>query len=169
MRLAPFIVPLLKDYCAALQADIEDEGGLRYFQKRKSFIDDLLQSCIATERYDELEILLQECRSGFRETRASSPDDDFWVWYQVEDGAQAGLAKLCVPGSSLYWEDSRTYMRTWDSLEAVRADVLDPMPSFPYVVTVRPERIEYENVLQAAKLRNSERVAVLERKRRAGD
>jgi hypothetical protein len=170
IRIRGFINPLLKSFCLAWKSSIAQGRDWGFDAQRMSFINDLLEFCLESKRYDELEILLQECRCPIKETRADSSNDMFWTWYQYDTGAQSQLAQLWVPeGGSFYWEDSRMYCRTWDSLIMMRTFPDDPMPYQPIALTVYPNRIEYHDAEQEQQFKDSEIVAVLERKREAND
>lgn len=169
VRLHRFIDPLLRAYCRALQDELSaQKASGRAISKSQSFINDFLQFCIVSERWDEMEVLLQECSCGFRETRADSGDDE-WMWFPIQSGAQSELAQLHVPAPSFYWEDSRMYMRTWESLTLFRAPVVDLMPNLPFSIAIDADKIEYEKPDEETLLEGSEILAVLERKRQASD
>lgn len=166
-RLKPFLHRLLKAYCQALQDEFA--GETQRFRNRTNFTDDILEFCIATERYQELEVLLQERRTRFHETRSTSPDDKFWPWAQQDTGAQSQLAQLRSPGEDFYWEDSRTYTKTWDSLKLARVRAAEVLPELPLSIVVHSGAFEYSDPADEEKLKGSEIFAVLDRKRRAED
>ncbi|KAH8586047.1 hypothetical protein B0O99DRAFT_91778 [Bisporella sp. PMI_857] len=171
-RIKRFINPLLKSFCLAWKFSIAQGRDQDFHPQRVNFINDLLEFCLESKKYEELEILLQECRCPISETRADSSNDIFRPWSD-DTGVQGQLAQLGQVGpprwDSFYWEDSRMYCRTWDSLVMARTFPDDPMPYQPIAVTVHPERIEYHNAGQEQQFKDSEILAVLERKREAND
>lgn len=167
-RLNSFISPLLRSFCLAWKESIAKEEG-KFDAQKVNFMNDFLEFCIASQKYDELEVVLQECRCPIKETRANSPDDIFWGFDPEETGAQGQLANMGAPETSAYWEDSRTYCRTWDAVTMKRVYPADPMFSLPFAVTVHPDRIEFADADQEQALGGTEFMAVLRRLHAAND
>ncbi|KAH0562123.1 hypothetical protein GP486_003183 [Trichoglossum hirsutum] len=165
-RLNSFIDSLLKSFCQSL--DGPTCRSTLWGRVNDSFINDLLEFCLENEKYVELDTLVQECAYRITETRADTPNGEFWNWQLVND-TQHKLAKHRTPQSSFYWEDSRMYCRTWNSVDMEEAFPADPMPGTPISVTVYRDRVECEDAESAAHLQNSEIIRLLEEKRQQND
>ncbi|XHF99751.1 hypothetical protein AWENTII_003240 [Aspergillus wentii] len=157
-----------------------------------TFIDDLLEFCVETSRYDELEGLLQECHCPIKKTSVNSRTKVFWKWNEDEgttpqkllvtlrppDGdsrweyilrtplTKRGMWEVVAhPGRHLFWEDSRMYCKTWDSAIMKRVQVGDSGRNQPFAIILHPDRIEYQKAEHQQRLNGSEMKAVLLRKR----
>jgi hypothetical protein len=167
-RITRFISPLLKSFCLAWKESIERKPKA-FDPQKANFINDFLNFCVEAQRYDELEILLQECRCPITQTRANSPSDIFYDFDYDETRVQGQVAHIFAPGDSLYWEDSRTYCRTWSAVTMKRVYPDPPMPGLPIAVTVHSDRIESPDTDGEQALRDSEFMIVLNRLREAKD
>ncbi|KFY19431.1 hypothetical protein V493_07966, partial [Pseudogymnoascus sp. VKM F-4281 (FW-2241)] len=103
IRVKGFIDPLLKSFCVAWRASIAQGEDKEFDAQEVNFISDLLIFCLESERYDELEILLQECCCPIKETRADSSDGKFRRLYSRYNGAQIQLAQLRAPGGDSFF------------------------------------------------------------------
>ena len=89
-------------------------------------LDELVELCLDIEAYEEVDDLVQECyRFPHKITTRDSPDEDYRNWYQFDLSfgcqIQPRLASFKAPTAHSYWEDSRTYMRSWQNVTMTAA------------------------------------------------
>jgi hypothetical protein len=167
LRSNHFIAPLLESFCQDLNGSTERDKLWGILDS--AFIDDILRFCLATDRYVEVDTLVQECRYHINETRADSSNDRFWIFDQLIITAQSDLAKHGTPPGAYYWEDNRMYCRTWKTVTMKRAFPADPMSAIPVPVIVHRAGIIFEDAGSATLLQNSAIIRLLDAKRRAND
>lgn len=131
-----FIDDLLRTYCEDSAVKHRRSSKVDYTDLEATaeeldcvLLDELLELCLDSEAYDEVDDLLAECRIACVEgnpTTKASLNEVFedWSQFELKEGCrvQPRLASFKSPGGSFYWEDSRMYMRKWGRVEVVTAD-----------------------------------------------
>jgi hypothetical protein len=109
-------------------------------------VNSLQNLYLGQERYLEVDSLLRASLNPtkVRPTSRASDASTFWRWYERDRGLQGQLAKLKVPGDSLYWEDSRMYLKEIKDVNLVPVSPPDPFPPLPIRIIVSGNQLEVE-------------------------
>ena len=139
-----FISELLDDFCAK-ESDKYNLPSAKSQspycgQDPHNIISDLLSHCYKTDRLAEAEVLVREClaREGVLEATGSRSG----LLRFHEGTPQFTVASHNAPGTFIYWEDSRTYLRRWTHVTLEPTSPAEFFPAFPVQLTVEPDRID---------------------------
>ncbi|KAH7118676.1 hypothetical protein B0J13DRAFT_651877 [Dactylonectria estremocensis] len=106
------------------------------------FMYDLVDFCLANEKYDHAQVLVQEFMAvpgRVIPTDSSTCREVFSKWRAPIRSVQALLAQDGAPGTDYYWEDSRLYTMSLRKIETSPAYIGDLFPKAPIKVTATPE------------------------------
>jgi len=154
-----FIDDLLRKYCAESVAKHRRAGSGHYYSHLEGsaseldclLLDELLDICLGSEAFEEVDDLLAECRVACVEgnpTNKASLNEVYedWSQFELKKGCrvQPRLASFKSPGGSFYWEDSRMYMRKWGRVQVTKmANNLEtPWDKLPMRILVTEEGME---------------------------
>ncbi len=103
------------------------------------FMFDLVDFCIANEKYNESDALAREFLTvpgRTTPTNSSTANDDFLKWRIPNLSVQGLLARHGSPARDCYWEDSRLYTNPISEIKITDAYPREVFPKAPLKVTV---------------------------------
>jgi len=134
-----FIKPILESFCSKNAGKMVFDGE----PDPHALIHDLVKFCLEEEKFNEVEILIEEClwHDGIFELFTERQDRFISV---TENSIQYTLATHRSPGHYVYWRDTRLYTHQWSTLCLIPAYPKETFPCSPIKLNATSKSLDIE-------------------------